>query len=116
MLNRDSSVKSTWPHCSGVQLRCSRAQCNGALKCAGNRGTQTTGRRENSPPSCSLRYTVWRDMGLSAAAESYALSVSSGVCTLQQVAIVCRCGDSPASRSTSSTGVLIPFHSLRMTL
>ncbi|GBO01657.1 hypothetical protein AVEN_30555-1 [Araneus ventricosus] len=27
--------------------------------------------------------------------------------TLQQVAIVCRCGDSPASRRTSSTGDLI---------
>ncbi|GBN79343.1 hypothetical protein AVEN_88490-1 [Araneus ventricosus] len=70
MLNRDSSVKSTWPHCSGVQLRCSRTQCNRALTCAGDKGTQTTGRRANSPPSCSLRDTVWRDMGLPAAAES----------------------------------------------
>ncbi|GBN89620.1 hypothetical protein AVEN_174525-1 [Araneus ventricosus] len=29
--------------------------------------------------------------------------------TLQQVAIDCYCGDSPASRPTSSTGVLIPL-------
>ncbi|GBN89284.1 hypothetical protein AVEN_260432-1 [Araneus ventricosus] len=29
--------------------------------------------------------------------------------TLQQVAIVCRCGNSPASRPTSSTSVLIPL-------
>ncbi|GBM36237.1 hypothetical protein AVEN_71945-1 [Araneus ventricosus] len=29
--------------------------------------------------------------------------------TFQQVVIVCRCGDSPASRPTSSTGVLIPL-------
>ncbi|GBM71712.1 hypothetical protein AVEN_83475-1, partial [Araneus ventricosus] len=28
--------------------------------------------------------------------------------TLQQIAIVCRCGDSPATKPTSSTGVLIP--------
>ncbi|GBM22426.1 hypothetical protein AVEN_221496-1 [Araneus ventricosus] len=35
--------------------------------------------------------------------------VSSGVGQLQQVAIVCRCGDSPASRPTSSTVVLIPL-------
>ncbi|GBM06497.1 hypothetical protein AVEN_58332-1 [Araneus ventricosus] len=32
-LNRDSSVKSTRPHCSGVQLRCSWAQCNRAVTC-----------------------------------------------------------------------------------
>ncbi|GBO27535.1 hypothetical protein AVEN_205190-1 [Araneus ventricosus] len=70
MLNRDSSVKGTFPHCSGVQLRCSRAQCNRALTCAGDKGTQTTGRRANNPPSCSLRDTVWRDMVLPAAAES----------------------------------------------
>ncbi|GBN54777.1 hypothetical protein AVEN_124709-1 [Araneus ventricosus] len=70
MLNRDSSVKSTWTHCSGVQLQCSRAQCNRALTCAGDKGTHTTGRRANSPPSCSLRDTVWRDMGLPAAADS----------------------------------------------
>ncbi|GBN92540.1 hypothetical protein AVEN_53812-1 [Araneus ventricosus] len=30
-------------------------------------------------------------------------------CTLQQVEIVCRCGDSPASRPTSSSGGLIPL-------
>ncbi|GBN60896.1 hypothetical protein AVEN_204236-1 [Araneus ventricosus] len=71
MLNLDSSVKSTRPHCSGVQLRCSRAKCNRALTCAGNQSTQTTGRRANSPPSCSLRDTVWRDMGLLAAADSF---------------------------------------------
>ncbi|GBN51101.1 hypothetical protein AVEN_131201-1 [Araneus ventricosus] len=70
MLNRDSSVKSTWAHCSGVQLRCSRGQCKSALTCAGEKGTQTTGRRANSPPSCSLRDTVWRDMVLPAAAET----------------------------------------------
>ncbi|GBM60029.1 hypothetical protein AVEN_147592-1 [Araneus ventricosus] len=77
MLYRISFVKSTWPHCSGVQLRCSRVQCNSALKCAGDKGTQTTGCHANSPPSCSLRDTFWRDMGLSAAA--VALLVSSGV-------------------------------------
>ncbi|GBO04697.1 hypothetical protein AVEN_19397-1 [Araneus ventricosus] len=70
MLNRETSVKSTWPHYSGVQLRCSRAQCNRDLMYAGYKGTQTTGRRTNSPPSCSLRDTVWWDMGLPAAAES----------------------------------------------
>ncbi|GBM06636.1 hypothetical protein AVEN_190860-1 [Araneus ventricosus] len=70
MLNRDSSVKSTWPHCSGFQLRCSRAQCNRTLKCAGDKGTQTTSRRVNSP-SCSLRDTIGRDMGLPAAAENF---------------------------------------------
>ncbi|GBL82791.1 hypothetical protein AVEN_106326-1 [Araneus ventricosus] len=71
MLNRDSSINSTWPHCSGIQLRCSRAQCNRALTCAGDKGTQTTGRRANSPPSCNLCDTVWRDMGLPTAAESF---------------------------------------------
>ncbi|GBM75721.1 hypothetical protein AVEN_92724-1 [Araneus ventricosus] len=70
MLNRDSSVKSTWSHCFGVQLRCSRAQCNRALTCSGDKGTQTIGCRANSPTSCSLRDTVWRDMGLLAAAEN----------------------------------------------
>ncbi|GBN32469.1 hypothetical protein AVEN_182210-1 [Araneus ventricosus] len=55
--------KSTWPHCSGVQLRCSRAQCNCALTYSGDKRTQTTGRRANSPHSCNLRDTVWRDMG-----------------------------------------------------
>ncbi|GBM05969.1 hypothetical protein AVEN_80562-1 [Araneus ventricosus] len=69
MLNRDSSVKSTWSHCSGAQLLCSQAQCNRALTCAGDKGTQTTGRRANGPPSCSLRDTVWRNMGLPAAAD-----------------------------------------------
>ncbi|GBO07991.1 hypothetical protein AVEN_14120-1 [Araneus ventricosus] len=70
MLNRDSSVNSTWPHCSGVQLRCSRVQCNRALTYAGDKGTQTTVRRANSPLLCCLYDTVWRDMGLPAAAES----------------------------------------------
>ncbi|GBM59945.1 hypothetical protein AVEN_4011-1 [Araneus ventricosus] len=70
MLNGDSSVKSTWPHFSGVHLRCSPAECNRALTCTRDKGTQTTGRRMNSPPSCSLRYTVWRDMDLPAASES----------------------------------------------
>ncbi|GBM53685.1 hypothetical protein AVEN_233659-1 [Araneus ventricosus] len=42
-----------------------------------------------------------------AATPAVALLVSSG--TLQQVAIVCRCGDSPASTPLSSTGVLIPL-------
>ncbi|GBM49717.1 hypothetical protein AVEN_206216-1 [Araneus ventricosus] len=37
------------------------------------------------------------------------LIVSSGVWHLQQVAIVCRCGDSPVSRPTPSTGVFIPL-------
>ncbi|GBM81489.1 hypothetical protein AVEN_154536-1 [Araneus ventricosus] len=69
MLNRDSSVKSTCPHCSGVELRCSRVQCNRDPQWTGDKGTQTTDRRANSPPSCSLRDTVWRDMGLPAAAE-----------------------------------------------
>ncbi|GBO11576.1 hypothetical protein AVEN_64689-1 [Araneus ventricosus] len=69
MLNRDSSVKSKRHHCSGVQLRCSRAQCNSALTCARDKGTQTTGRRANSPPSCSLRDAVCRDMGFPASAE-----------------------------------------------
>ncbi|GBL94927.1 hypothetical protein AVEN_187446-1 [Araneus ventricosus] len=113
MLNRDSSVKSTWPHFSGVQLRCSHAQCNRALTCIGDKGTQTTGRRANRPSSCSQRDTVWRNMGLPAGAESCdascrAVSVLRRL-TLQQVAIVCRCGDSPASRPMSSTGVLIPL-------
>ncbi|GBL76690.1 hypothetical protein AVEN_53385-1 [Araneus ventricosus] len=70
ILNRDSSVKSTWPHCSGVQLRCSRGQCNCALTCAGDKGTQTTGIREKNPSSCSLLDTICRDMGLPAAAGS----------------------------------------------
>ncbi|GBM80789.1 hypothetical protein AVEN_225037-1 [Araneus ventricosus] len=70
MSNRDSSVKSTWPHCCGVQLRCSRAQCNRALTRAGDKGTQTTGRRARSPPSCSRRDSVCRGMGLPAATES----------------------------------------------
>ncbi|GBM34000.1 hypothetical protein AVEN_166433-1 [Araneus ventricosus] len=43
------------------------------------KGTQTTGRRANSSPSCSLRDTVWRDMGLPEAAPVVALLVSSGV-------------------------------------
>ncbi|GBM39127.1 hypothetical protein AVEN_162646-1 [Araneus ventricosus] len=43
---------------------------NRALTCAGDKSTQTAGRRANSPPSCSLRDTFWRDMGLPAAAES----------------------------------------------
>ncbi|GBM61189.1 hypothetical protein AVEN_241575-1 [Araneus ventricosus] len=70
MLNRDLSGKSTWSQCSGVQLRYSWAQCNRALTCAGDKGTQITGHRAKSPPSCSLRDTVLRDMGLPAAAES----------------------------------------------
>ncbi|GBN74570.1 hypothetical protein AVEN_32019-1 [Araneus ventricosus] len=78
MLNRDSSVKSMWPHCSGVQLQCSRAQCNRALTCTGDKGTQTTGRRTNNPPSCSLRDTVWWDMGLNAAAENCDASCRAG--------------------------------------
>ncbi|GBL75880.1 hypothetical protein AVEN_234225-1 [Araneus ventricosus] len=69
MLNRVSSVKSMWPHCSGLQLRSSRAQCYSALTCAGDKGTQPTV-SANSPPSCSLCDTVWRDMGLPAAAKS----------------------------------------------
>ncbi|GBN40137.1 hypothetical protein AVEN_161150-1 [Araneus ventricosus] len=69
MLHRDSSVKSTWSHCSGVPLRCSRAQYNRALTCAGDKGTQITGRRANGLFSCSLRDTVWRDMGLPAVAD-----------------------------------------------
>ncbi|GBN15371.1 hypothetical protein AVEN_244280-1 [Araneus ventricosus] len=68
MLNRDSSVKSTWLHCSGVLMRCSLAQCNRVLTCDGDKGTQTTGRRAKSPASCSLLNTVWRYMGLPAAA------------------------------------------------
>ncbi|GBN93973.1 hypothetical protein AVEN_212311-1 [Araneus ventricosus] len=71
MLNRDSSVKTT------------ALLSNRSLTYAGDKGTQTTGRRANSPPSCSLRDTVWRDIGLPAAAEScepaVALLVSSGV-------------------------------------
>ncbi|GBO35039.1 hypothetical protein AVEN_222255-1 [Araneus ventricosus] len=59
-----------WSHCSGVQLQRSRAQCNRTLTCTGDKGTQTTGCHVNSPPSCSLRDTVWRDMGLPAAAKS----------------------------------------------
>ncbi|GBN80664.1 hypothetical protein AVEN_83852-1 [Araneus ventricosus] len=70
MLNRDSSVISTWPHCSDVPLRCSRAQRTRHLTYAGDKGTQTTVRPANSPLSCSLQDTVWRDMGLPAAAES----------------------------------------------
>ncbi|GBN51326.1 hypothetical protein AVEN_126119-1 [Araneus ventricosus] len=115
MLNRDSAVKSTWPHCSGVQLRCSRAQCNRALTCAGTKHqAETTGRRAN-------RYSFMQDARYSL--EGYEPSCSSGelrrylsrcYCPpasgkLQQVAIVCHCGDSPASRPTSSTGVLIPL-------
>ncbi|GBM95667.1 hypothetical protein AVEN_198572-1 [Araneus ventricosus] len=65
MLNRDSLVNSAWPHCSGVQLRRSRLQCNRD----GDKDTQTTGRRANSPPG-SLRDVVRWDMGLPAAAES----------------------------------------------
>ncbi|GBN10040.1 hypothetical protein AVEN_113207-1 [Araneus ventricosus] len=48
----------------------SRAQCNRFLTCAEDKGTQTRGRRANSPPTCSLRGTVWQDMGLPAGAES----------------------------------------------
>ncbi|GBM45583.1 hypothetical protein AVEN_151963-1 [Araneus ventricosus] len=40
------------------------------------------------------------------ATQAVALLVSSGV---WHIAIVCRCGDSPASRPTSSAGVLIPL-------
>ncbi|GBM18897.1 hypothetical protein AVEN_137270-1 [Araneus ventricosus] len=105
MLNRDSSVKSTWPYCSGVQLRRSWAQCNRVLTCAGDKGTQTTGHRAYSPPSCSLRDTVWRDMG---DASCRAVSVLQRLPHCN-IAIVCRCGDSPASRPTSCTGVLIPL-------
>ncbi|GBM80824.1 hypothetical protein AVEN_33431-1 [Araneus ventricosus] len=111
MLNRDSSVKSMWPHCSGVQLRCSWAQCNRSLMCTGDKGTQTTGRRANSPPSCSLRTQfgeIWVFLQQQrAATPAVTLLVSPASGTLQQVAIVCRCGDSQASRPTSSTGVLI---------
>ncbi|GBM99616.1 hypothetical protein AVEN_16555-1 [Araneus ventricosus] len=80
MLNRDSSVKSAWTHCSCVQLRCSRAQCNRTLTCTRDKGTQTTGRRANSPPSYSLRDTVWRDMGLPAAAEKPAVALLVSSC------------------------------------
>ncbi|GBM37923.1 hypothetical protein AVEN_72838-1 [Araneus ventricosus] len=52
-------------------------------------------------PSCSSR-ELRRQLVLD-------LLVSSGVGQLQQVAIVCRCGDSPACRPTSSTVVLIPL-------
>ncbi|GBM12879.1 hypothetical protein AVEN_114961-1 [Araneus ventricosus] len=41
-----------------------------ALTCAGDKGTQTTGRRANIPPSCSLHDIVWRDMVLPASTES----------------------------------------------
>ncbi|GBN00186.1 hypothetical protein AVEN_3442-1 [Araneus ventricosus] len=99
MLNRDSSVKSTWPHCSGVQLRCSLAHCNRALTCAEDRGTQTKDRRTDSLPSCSLRDKfagIWAFLQQQkAATPAVALLVSSGV------------WHSPVSRSTSSTFVLI---------
>ncbi|GBM26963.1 hypothetical protein AVEN_196903-1 [Araneus ventricosus] len=79
MLNRDKSVKSAWSHCFGVQLRCSRA-------CSGDKGTQTAGRRTKSPPSCSLRDTVWWVMGLpAAAAESCDVSCHA-VSVLQRLA------------------------------
>ncbi|GBM37409.1 hypothetical protein AVEN_28358-1 [Araneus ventricosus] len=44
-------------------------QCHRALTFTGDKGTQATGRRASSAPSCSLRDTVWRDMSLPAAAE-----------------------------------------------
>ncbi|GBN12595.1 hypothetical protein AVEN_265513-1 [Araneus ventricosus] len=37
---------------------------------SGGKGTQTTDRRVNSPSLCSLRETVWRDIGLPAVTES----------------------------------------------
>ncbi|GBN95274.1 hypothetical protein AVEN_24288-1 [Araneus ventricosus] len=54
----------------GPLLWCPTAQCNRALTYTGDKGTQTTDRRANSPPSCSLRDTVLRDMGLPATAQS----------------------------------------------
>ncbi|GBO22000.1 hypothetical protein AVEN_210597-1, partial [Araneus ventricosus] len=45
--------------------------------CSGDKGTQTTGCREKSLPACSLRDTVWRDMGLPAAAENWDASCSA---------------------------------------
>ncbi|GBO06789.1 hypothetical protein AVEN_255990-1 [Araneus ventricosus] len=69
MLNRDSCL-STWPHYSGVHLRCSWAQCKRALTYARHKDKLRTGRRSNSPPSCRLRDIGWRNMGLPATAES----------------------------------------------
>ncbi|GBM05966.1 hypothetical protein AVEN_80560-1 [Araneus ventricosus] len=111
MLNRDSSIKSTWSHSSRVQVRCSRAQCNRALTCAVDKGTQTTVRRANSPPSCSLRDTVcgiWAFLQQQrAVTPAVALLVSCGVWHNEQVRIVCRSDDSPVPIPMSSTGVLI---------
>ncbi|GBM61851.1 hypothetical protein AVEN_265498-1 [Araneus ventricosus] len=83
MLNRDSSVKSTWPHCSGVQLRCSRAQHNRALMCAGDKGTQTEGRRANSAVCLTQFGWIWAFLQQERAATPVvALLVFSGVCHL----------------------------------
>ncbi|GBL77259.1 hypothetical protein AVEN_41717-1 [Araneus ventricosus] len=82
MINKGSSVKSMWPHCSGVQLRCSWALRNRALTCAGDKGTQTAGCRANSSHAVfatqcgGIRASLQQQRAVTPAV---ALLVSSGV-------------------------------------
>ncbi|GBL56698.1 hypothetical protein AVEN_248438-1 [Araneus ventricosus] len=100
MFNRDSSVKSTCPHCSGVQL-------HGPIHTRfnvrwGQRHTNNRSSCEQSSFMQSARHSL-AGYGPSCSSRELRLQLSRCLCspasgTLQQVATVCRCGDPTAFR------------------
>ncbi|GBN92241.1 hypothetical protein AVEN_103141-1 [Araneus ventricosus] len=73
-----------WPHCSGVQLRCSRTQCNRVLMCAGDKAhkQQVVVRIVFLHVVCAIQFGgIWAFMQRQrAATPAVELLVSSGVC------------------------------------